>query len=93
MPKKTIADWVAKGWTSLNLVAGQTVDVPYDPAAQDLVLKGQKFGADGEQLKGHEIPKLTTDETDTGCAITSSADATVLYKLVDQEADDDDEEA
>ena len=74
MPKKTVADWVAKGWTSLDLVAGASVDVAYDPATQDLVFKGQKFGADGNQLKGPDRPKVTTDETASGCSVTASKD-------------------
>ena len=88
MAKKTVADWAAKGWTRLDLTADRTVDIAYDPTSQDLVLKGQKFGPDGEPLKGRDRPQLTTDETDTGCSITASDDVTVLYKIVTQEDDE-----
>jgi hypothetical protein len=91
MPK-TVADWEAKGWTSLALIAGETDEVPYDPATQNLVLKGQRFSGDGKMLKGRNRPHITADETDTGCEITSSDNVTVLYKIVGQEGDDDDDE-
>ena len=93
MAKPTVDALEAKGWTRLDLNAGEVKEVAYDPAAQDLVLRGQRFDADGKMLKGKNRPKISANETDTGCSVAASAAATVLYKLVDQKDDDEADEA
>jgi hypothetical protein len=80
MPK-TIADWEKKGWTAVQLPAGADVVVDFDPATQDMILKGQRFGANGEMQTGQARPKVVVDATDSGVILHSDDLTTVLYKL------------
>jgi hypothetical protein len=88
MAKKTVTSWEKKGWTRLNLPANEFVQVIYDSEAQNIVLKGQVFDTNGKQVTGPSRPKLSLNETPTGCAIIANAATTTLYKLVDQDEDE-----
>jgi hypothetical protein len=88
MAKKTVTNWEKKGWTRLDLPANEFVQVVYDSEAQNIVLKGQVFDATGKQVTGPSRPKLSMNETSTGCAVIANAAATTLYKLVDQDEDE-----
>jgi hypothetical protein len=87
MPK-TVGDWENKGWTRLDLVGGQSTVVGYDPATQDLVLKGQRFGPDGSVLQGNDRPKVAMQELANGCVLGSDVAVTVLYRIENQDEDD-----
>jgi hypothetical protein len=95
MARKTVKDWEAKGWTAVSLQSGVPVPVAYDPTTQDLVVKGQLYDADGNQVTGHGRPKVHVESTDTGGNIvqpdpTVIENVTVLYKVVDEEEDEED---
>lgn len=98
MPRKTVADWEAKGWTRLDLPAGRvSEEIAYDPTTQDLVVKGQLYDADGQQLTGTKRPKVSVEQTETGGTInlrTASKDVVVLlYKIVEEDEDEEDDGA
>jgi hypothetical protein len=88
MAKKTVADWKQKGWTSLDLAADAEQQVSFDPETHDLVVKGQRFGADGQLLTGKARPKVAVAASDQGAVLTADDDCTVLYKLVAEDEDD-----
>jgi hypothetical protein len=97
MPRKTVADWTAKGWSAETIAAGDTgpIEISMDPATQDLVVKGQLYDSSGEQLTGARRPKIRVEDTATGAEISlrapAEADVVVLYKVVEEDEDEPDE--
>jgi hypothetical protein len=93
MPRKTVEDWEAKGWTAVTVAPDQGVAIAYDPASQDLVVKGQLYDVDGNQLTGHGRPKLRIEETATGGEIrqreSTGVAVVALYKVVEEEDEDE----
>jgi hypothetical protein len=94
MPNKTVDDWVAKGWTAVELAPGASVAVTYDANTQDLnVKRGQVFDVDGNRVAGADKPRVKVEDTDSGANIIQPDAAypgtvTVLYRVVEDDDDD-----
>jgi hypothetical protein len=92
MPSKTVADWEAEGWKAVSLRPGVPVNIDCDPVSEDIVVKGMVYGSDGNQIIGHDHPKVGSKRTKTGRALIQPDKAvgenvTVVYKIVPQSRD------
>jgi hypothetical protein len=96
---KTVDFWTGKGWEVAEFAAGDVgpIDVAYDPSTQDLAVKGTLYGADGRQLTGKGRPKVVVEQTETGGTIglrsPSDEPVSVVFKIADEDADDEAETA
>lgn len=96
---QTIEKWLRKGYDTATLVAGETEieEIPLDdPETQSVVLGGHIFDSSGRRVRGLK-PHFSITETDTGALITvarpSSRDITIVYKIVDDVGDEDEDES
>ena len=78
--------WVA---VTIPAAGSGSEDITFDPATQALEILGHQFDEEGEQIARRL--DVTVEETETGAVLSVSYPAVqVLYKIVDADEDEDD---